>query len=312
MRSQNLLAASLLTFVTIATATKILLTNDDGWAVAQIRAQNTALKKAGYEVLLSAPAENESGTGSSATVPFPPQSNLTIACEYDTCPIGSPPEGFNASDPFLNYVNGFPSDAARYGIQYLAPRLFRSKPDLVVSGPNIGNNLGTTTQISGTVGAATEAAILGIPSIAFSGDNTAQVSYTTLESDPTSTASVAAEIYAALTTKFAKALLDGAHGGAALPPNISINVNYPATIGATNCTAVGDYKFVLSRIYSNSSATVRTCGAALLPNETSVVATDGCYASVSVFATPSKLDADATAQAKVQKQLGSLLSCLPK
>ncbi|KAF7974390.1 hypothetical protein HWV62_12224 [Athelia sp. TMB] len=292
---------TLLALVTVATATKILLTNDDGWAVAQIRAQNTALKKAGYEVLLSAPAENKSGTGSSATVPFPPQANLTIA-------FGSPPEGFNASDPFLNYVNGFPSDAARYGIQYLAPKLFKRRPDLIVSGPNVGNNLGTTTQISGTVGAATEAAILGIPSIAFSGDNTAQVSYTTLESDPSSSASEAAIVYADLTTKFTKALVDGARG-AVLPPNISINVNYPAT---TNCTAVDDYKFVLSRIYSNSSATVRTCGAAFLPNETSVVATAGCYASVSVFTTPSKLDASASIQAQVEKQLGRLLSCLPK
>lgn len=149
---------------------------------------------------------------------------------------------------------------------------------------------------------------MGIPSIAFSGDNTAQVSYTTLESDPSSSASEAAIVYADLTTKFTKALVDGARG-AVLPPNISINVNYPAT---TNCTAVDDYKFVLSRIYSNSSATVRTCGAAFLPNETSVVATAGCYASVSVFTTPSKLDASASIQAQVEKQLGRLLSCLPK
>ncbi|KAF7974391.1 hypothetical protein HWV62_12226 [Athelia sp. TMB] len=291
MRPQ--LSLSLLALVTTVTATKIVLTNDDGWAVAQIRAQYTALKAVGYEVILSAPAENESGTGSSATSPFPPTAKLSSACEYNTCASGSPAEGFNASDTFLNYVNGYPSDSARYGIEYLAPKLFNSKPDLVVSGPNVG---------------PTEAAILGIPSIAFSGDNTAQVSYTTLTSDPSSSSSKAAVIYANLTTKFTEALLAGATG-AVLPPNISINVNYPAT---TDCTEVADYKFVLSRIYSNSAATVQTCGATVLPTETSVVGTKGCYASVSVFSTPSKLDANATVQALVDKQLGSLLSCLPK
>lgn len=158
-------------------------------------------------------------------------------------------------------------------------------------------------------GAATEAAILGIPSIAFSGVNNAHVSYTTLETNVTSTATIAAEIYASLTTKFTKALLDGAKLGPVLPANISINVNYPAT---TNCTEVDDYKFVLSRIYSNSGATVETCGATLLPNETTVVATTGCFVSVSVFTTPSKLDANASVQGQVEKQLGSLLSCLPK
>ena len=168
----------------------------------------------------------------------------------------------------------------------------------------------STKTLTGIVirGAATEAAILGIPSIAFSGDNTAQVSYTTLTSDPSSSASKAAVIYANLTTKFTEALLSGATG-AVLPPNISINVNYPATTG---CTQVADYKFVLSRIYSNSAATVQTCGATVLPTETSVVGTKGCYASVSVFSTPSKLDANVTIQALVEKQLGSLLSCLPK
>ena len=94
--------------------TNILLSNDDGWAVAQIRAQNDALKAAGFsvrmmpqvpftaeltqfavgQVVLSAPAENKSGTGSSTTTPTP----LTQECEFDTCPVGSPAEGFNASD----------------------------------------------------------------------------------------------------------------------------------------------------------------------------------------------------------------------
>ncbi|EPQ55705.1 sure-like protein, partial [Gloeophyllum trabeum ATCC 11539] len=146
-------------------ATNILLTNDDGWAVAMIRAQNDALKEAGYNVVLSCPAENKSGTGSSTATP----TTLTEPCEYDTCPTGSPPEGFNASDPTLNYVNAYPADSAKYGIQTLGPKFFGGKPDFVVSGPNVGNNLGNTVQISGTVGAACEAALEGVPSVSFSG-----------------------------------------------------------------------------------------------------------------------------------------------
>ncbi|KAJ3519908.1 hypothetical protein NM688_g9233 [Phlebia brevispora] len=94
--------------VASALCRNILLTNDDGWATAQIRAQNDALLGAGFHVVISAPAENESGTGSDSADPEP----LTEPCEFDTCPTGSPAEGFNSSDPRINYVNSFPVDAA--------------------------------------------------------------------------------------------------------------------------------------------------------------------------------------------------------
>lgn len=100
-----------------AQRTNILITNDDGWAVANVRAQNDALKAAGYDVsclrccpsrsqhcgllpfrheqiILSCPAVDKSGTGSSTATPVV----LTTPCEYDTCPTGSPAVGFNASD----------------------------------------------------------------------------------------------------------------------------------------------------------------------------------------------------------------------
>lgn len=101
----------------VAFATNVLLTNDDGWAVANIRAQYAELQSAGYyvraaasydplvvsfadllgfsaQVLLSCPAENKSGTGSDSETP----QTLTEPCEYDTCPTGSPAEGYNSSD----------------------------------------------------------------------------------------------------------------------------------------------------------------------------------------------------------------------
>ena len=66
----------------------------------------------------------------------------------------------------------------RYGIQTLSPQFFNGPPDIAVAGFNVGANLGTTVLISGTVGAATEAAKEGIPSIAFSGTTGSQTGYT--------------------------------------------------------------------------------------------------------------------------------------
>ncbi|KAF7974392.1 hypothetical protein HWV62_12228 [Athelia sp. TMB] len=303
MRPQSVLG-SLLAFASVAQSTKVVLTNDDGWAVAQIRAQKDALTAAGFSVVLSAPAENKSGTGSSSTTP----SVLTSPCEYNSCPTGSPAEGFNATDRSLNYVNGYPVDAVKYGIQTLAPKLLGSKPDLVISGPNVGSNLGVVTLVSGTVGAASEAALEGIPAIAFNGVSTSEVSYTTLQSDPTSQATLATGIYASAAIQFVQALLaDG--NTPILPPGIALNVNYPAT---DSCSAASDFKYVLSRIYWNPlTADVHTCGSTTLPTESSVESTDGCYVSVSVFQGSNKLDANATVQAVVLDKLGSFLTCLP-
>ncbi|KAK7440005.1 hypothetical protein VKT23_017258 [Stygiomarasmius scandens] len=298
-----------------------------------IRAQNDALKEAGYDVtilvdtkkfpklnassqvVLSCPADNRSGTGSSTA----PPTVLTQPCEFNTCPAGSPPEGLNASDPRINYVNSFPVDAVRFGIQTLAPMFFDgSGPDFVVSGSNVGNNLGPNTVMgSGTVGAACEAAKEGIPSTAFSAATASQVSFTTLETDPTSDSSVAALIYADLTVKFVNQLLAGS--GPILPPNVTVNVNYPSTTRVTStggrCLDPEDFHFILTRIDPNPSAgtvDVERCGSTTLPGEANVVALTGCFTSVSVFNATTKTDVDASTQAFVVERLGDLLECLPE
>ncbi|KAK7029867.1 survival protein sure-like phosphatase/nucleotidase [Favolaschia claudopus] len=298
---QRAVFAALVCLVSAQSGKKIVLTNDDGWAVAQIRAQNDALKAAGYNVVLSGPAVDKSGTGSSSTTP----TKLSGPCEFNSCPSGSPATGFNASDTRLNYVNAFPVDAARFGIQTLAPQFFGSKPDFVVSGPNIGNNLGSTVLISGTVGAASEAAKEGIPSVAFSAATGGQVSYTTLTSSPSSTNSKAALIYAAASVRLLNVLL--ASSAPILPSGISLNVNFPST---SSCTSASAFKFVLTRINSNSGATdVQTCGTTHLPTESSVVAKSGCFASVSVFDAGTKGDVNAATQAVVLGKLSSILTC---
>ncbi|EED81113.1 predicted protein [Postia placenta Mad-698-R] len=237
-----------LVFASISTisAKDVLLTNDDGWADAQIRAQYDELTRAVFNVVLSSPSENQSGTGSTTATP----TVLTEPCEYDTCPVGSPPEGSDPDNPRINYVNAYPVDAAYYGIETLSPKFFGKKPDFVVSGPNIGNNLGTVVLESGTVGAACEAAKLGVPSTAFSGDTGAQPS---------------------------------------------------------------DYKWVFSRNLANTGQEdLWTCGSTVLPDENDVVATDGCYTSVSVLNATTKADVDADLQAAVYLRLiGLPFTCLP-
>jgi len=284
---------------------KIVLTNDDGWAVAQIRAQYDALKTAGFDVILSSPAENESGTSSSTS----PPTVLNITCEFDTCPVGAPPEGFNASDPRLNYVNSFPVDAVRFGIQTLAPRFFHSPPDFIVSGPNVGNNLGQSTVMgSGTVGAACEAAREGFPSAAFSGDTASQIVFTTLESAPHSNDTLAARTYASLAASFTRALLaDPARP--VLPHGTTLNVNLPST---ASCPDPAAFSFVLTRLTPDTNATdVRTCGTDHLPGEVSVVDGPGCFISVTVLDATSKLDVSAETQKPVLERLKGVLTCLP-
>ncbi|PSS30879.1 hypothetical protein PHLCEN_2v2606 [Hermanssonia centrifuga] len=295
---------ALLPFVTSAAfCQNIVLTNDDGWAVAQIRAQNNALIAAGFNVILSAPAENESGTGSKTAIP----TTLNQSCEFQTCPTGSPAEGSDPNNPRINYVNAFPVDAVRFGIQTLSPQFFGSAPEFVVSGPNVGTNLGTVVLNSGTVGAACEAAKEGIPSTAFSATSNSQSSFTTLTTDPTSSASEAAVIYAQLATSFTQALL-ASPARPILPANITLNVNLPSTTG---CSSASDFQFILTRNIGNSADTdVTTCGTDHLPDEDTVVTGPGCNIAVSVISALTKTDVDATTQGAVLDRLSDFLSCL--
>jgi len=299
-------------FATVAGAQKIVLTNDDGWAVAQIRDQYAGLKAANYDVILSAPANDRSGTGS-ATLPIA-LPLLLSPCEFNSCPLGSAGTGNNASDISLNYFNSFPVDAARYGIQTLAPKIWggKSKPDLIVSGPNIGENAGLDVLISGTVGAACEGESEGIPSIAFSGVTNDKVSYTTLESDPNSAATLSAHVYTSLTTKLVQTIFSGAGSSRLVPKGTIINVNYPAlnfTAGST-CSKPEDVKWVFSRLFQagilDHDITICNNGGKLPDGAAVAGDTSGCYASVVVLNSSTKLQAGTDAQTAVLNSLNGL------
>lgn len=103
----------------------------------------------------------------------------------------------------LYALNGSPADCARFGVL----EVLKGKVDLVVSGINRGFNLGEDVIYSGTVAAATESTLLGIPSIAFSQDH---------ESTDFRAAAACARRLARLVLK------------KGLPPGIFLNVNFPA------------------------------------------------------------------------------------
>lgn len=225
--------------------------------------------------------------------------------------------------------------AVKVGVQTTAPQFFGgTKPDILVSGPNVGKNVGVAVLGAGTVlvfsfflplnkklltqtrtarGAAVEGAKEGIPAVAFSGSFSTQVGYLTLDSPSAST--TAAHTYAALGIKFLSALLKQPVSASSpiLPPNTILNVNYPEATGA--CAVPDAYRFVLTRVFAPtflSGADVATCGSARLPTEADVVKrTDACYASVSVVKASTKLDASASDQQAVLDRLGDFLLCIP-
>lgn len=85
-----------------ANAVNVVVSNDDGWAVANIRQFYYSLTNdAGYSALISAPAENQSGTSS---LDSDPDTVGSDGCEFDSCPPGSPPTGSNTTMPRFNVL----------------------------------------------------------------------------------------------------------------------------------------------------------------------------------------------------------------
>jgi len=126
----------------------ILITNDDGVNSSGIIAAKKAAEKLG-KTLVVAPATQQSGIGHALTL-FEP-----IRVTSTTMNDGSA----------AHMVSGTPTDAVIIGIFQIADE----KPDLVISGINMGENLGKSElTTSGTIGAAMEAAVHGIPALSVS------------------------------------------------------------------------------------------------------------------------------------------------
>ena len=122
---------------------RILLSNDDGYFAPGIEQLAAALAPHA-DIVVVAPERDRSGASNSLTLDRP----LTVR---------TAPNGFR-------FVNGTPTDCVHLAVTGLLDAL----PDMVISGINLGPNMGDDTIYSGTVAAATEGYLLGIPSIAIS------------------------------------------------------------------------------------------------------------------------------------------------
>lgn len=122
---------------------KILISNDDGYQAPGIVALHDALKDIA-QVEVVAPEHNNSAKSNALTLHSPLY-------------VHQAPNGFR-------YINGTPADCVHIALT----GLLDYRPDLIVSGINNGANMGDDTIYSGTVGAAMEGYLFGIPAIAFS------------------------------------------------------------------------------------------------------------------------------------------------
>jgi 5'-nucleotidase len=122
---------------------RILVSNDDGYFSPGIEALVRAVAPFG-DVTVVAPERDRSGASNSLTLDRP----LTVR---------------KAANGF-QYINGTPTDCVHVAIT----GLLEARPDLVISGINDGANMGDDTIYSGTVAAAMEGYLLGVPAIAFS------------------------------------------------------------------------------------------------------------------------------------------------
>jgi 5'-nucleotidase len=130
----------------------ILLTNDDGIQSPGLLAAAKMLESLG-EVIAAAPREQQTSTGRS----LPVSSDGRI----QKVSLSNNGEAWTGA---AYAVGGTPAQAVLHAVLEILPR----KPDLVVSGINYGENIGSGITISGTVGAAIEAAAMGIPALAVS------------------------------------------------------------------------------------------------------------------------------------------------
>jgi 5'-nucleotidase len=167
----------------------ILITNDDGYQAPALQALVRALSPVG-RITVFAPDHNWSAAGHTKTMHKP------LRINQGTLPDGTP----------LYVTTGTPSDCVGLALLGVVPE----RPDLVISGINQGSNLGHDVTYSGTVAAAMEATVFGLPAIAASQD---------IGDDGQGDLDFAARTIARLARKVLER---------GLLPNIFLNVNFPA------------------------------------------------------------------------------------
>lgn len=267
--SLRLLAAiTLMLAPASAFAKNIVIANDDG-LTSNVTALYRALKAEGHDVIVSVPCTGQSGMG--AAILFSrPLVPLAADCLNGAARAGEPGAGPVTRAGFERdffYVNGTPVMAMLYGIDVAAAKRWGKGPDLVLSGPNEGQNVGYIVITSGTVSNAQYAAIRGLPAVALSaGSDTA---------DNPGLANPKSETVAKLSADFVRALFARAGKGPVLPAGIALNVNFPdrlegarwkaSRIGTYNAFTMGFTEDVAKSLSPEAAASARAHGIAV-PN----------------------------------------------
>lgn len=169
---------------------RLLVSNDDGIFALGIRSLANTLAEAGHEVYVVCPDRERSATGHGLTLHQPIRAELVESVFHPSIKAWA--------------CSGTPSDCVKLALW----ALLDEKPDLVLSGINQGSNLGTDVLYSGTVSAAMEGVIEGVPGIALS-----LTSFSSQDFVP------AANFARSLVAKLEKQ---------SLPPLMLLNVNVPA------------------------------------------------------------------------------------
>jgi len=169
----------------------VLLTNDDGWNSPGIGWLYEALSRR-YEVAVVAPEHEQSGIGHAFTYKAP------LYCRTISGRFGERAWS----------VSGSPSDCVKMAVA----ELLDGRPDIVVSGMNVGENSGICGYYSGTVAAAREAAFWRIPGFAFSVEESG---------------SAWGRAYADAAADIVRDVLGAMRGNGGVDPTVFYNVNFP-------------------------------------------------------------------------------------
>ena len=196
---------------------RIALTNDDGWQAEGIQALFRSFEGAGHDVMLAAPADQQSGSSAAFNL-----GKLRVVREAEAqfsvhaCVNGNCTSGLGAE----------PATSALIAIDLVRREHDGADPHLLISGVNEGANLGSATQLSGTVGAAVAASSRTmngpVPAIAVSTDVPQECG------DDLICESRHYQRVGRFMVQLVAHLAAGANDAPMLPGGLVLNVNYPA------------------------------------------------------------------------------------
>lgn len=229
MRVAPLLLAAGCALAQPAFALNILLSNDDGYRHPNIRALYSALKADGHTVRIAAPYSDQSARGGAFFFGRQTQVGQDDDPAYpDSYYLTTTEKGLCETDPCAGKqvdirISGTPVMAVLLGLEKILPH-----PDLVIVGPNPGNNLGALNSASGTFNAASVAVLSGVPALAVSAD--------LKEQDSPRIAAIVTRLVDALDQH---RLADGA----LLPKGVGLNLNLPPLekLQGARLTRIGSY-----------------------------------------------------------------------